>query len=71
MWLLFVDVVWLLMVSVKVKLSLCLINLALYHQNIGGSGGIAPPSLTSALDGGEWSIGASNSDNMKGLMIRR
>jgi hypothetical protein len=38
----------------KVK-SLCLINEALYHYNIWGSGGIAPPFLTSTLVGSEWS----------------
>jgi hypothetical protein len=42
-------------ITVKVKLSLCLINSALCHEDIWGSGGIAPPFLTSALDGGEWS----------------
>jgi hypothetical protein len=30
----------------KVKLSLCLINEALRHEDIWGSGGIAPPFLT-------------------------
>jgi hypothetical protein len=40
---------------IKVKLSLCLINSALCHEDICGTGGIAPPFLTSALDGGEWS----------------
>jgi hypothetical protein len=39
----------------NVKLSLCLINSALCHEDIWGGGGIAPPFLTSALDGGEWS----------------
>jgi hypothetical protein len=35
-------------VKVKVHLSLC-------HEDKLGSGGIAPPFLTLALDGGEWS----------------
>jgi hypothetical protein len=34
-------------------MSLCLINYALCHEIIWGSGCIAPPSLTSALDRGE------------------
>jgi hypothetical protein len=33
-------------------MSLCLINSALWREDIWGSGGIAPPFLTSALDGG-------------------
>jgi hypothetical protein len=37
------------------KLFLCLNNEAVCHEGILGSGGIAPPVLTSALDGGEWS----------------
>jgi hypothetical protein len=41
--------------KVKVKLSLCLISYALRHEDVWGSGGIALPFLTSALDGGEWS----------------
>jgi hypothetical protein len=41
--------------KIKVKLFLCLINHALCHGDIWGSGGIAPPFLTSTLDGGEWS----------------
>jgi hypothetical protein len=36
-------------------MSLCLINSALRHENIGGSGGIAPSFLASALQRGEWS----------------
>jgi hypothetical protein len=32
-----------------------IIIIALYHEDIWGSGGIAPPFLNSALDGGEWS----------------
>jgi hypothetical protein len=36
----------------NVKLSPCLINLALCHEDIWGSGGIAPSFLTSTLDGG-------------------
>jgi hypothetical protein len=39
----------------KVKLSLCLISYALCHEDVSGNGGIAPPFLTSVLDGGEWS----------------
>jgi hypothetical protein len=39
----------------KVKLYLCLMNHALRHKDVWGSGGIAPPFLTSALDGGELS----------------
>jgi hypothetical protein len=35
-------------VNVKVKLSL-------RHENLWENGGIAPPFLASALDGGEWS----------------
>jgi hypothetical protein len=38
----------------KVKLSLSLISRALCHEDM-GSGGIAPPFLTLALDRGEWS----------------
>jgi hypothetical protein len=38
----------------NVKLSLCLIYWVLCHEDIWGSGGIAPPFLTSALDGGDW-----------------
>jgi hypothetical protein len=38
----------------KVKLSLCLINLAQRHDDVCGSEGIAPPFFTSAIDGGEW-----------------
>jgi hypothetical protein len=38
----------------KVKLSLCLINQALCHEEIWGSGGIAQPFLTMALEGVEW-----------------
>jgi hypothetical protein len=39
----------------KVKLSLCLINYASRHEDVLGSGGIAPSFLTSAIDGGDWS----------------
>jgi hypothetical protein len=35
---------------------MCLINYALCNENIWGSGGIAPPFLTSALDAGELSV---------------
>jgi hypothetical protein len=31
------------------------VKLPLYHKDIRGSGGIAPPSMNSALDGDEWS----------------
>jgi hypothetical protein len=31
------------------------LNQAPRHKDVWGSGGIAPPLLTSALDGGEWS----------------
>jgi hypothetical protein len=41
--------------STAVKLFLFLISYALCHEDIWGSGGIAPPFLTSAIDGGEWS----------------
>jgi hypothetical protein len=37
--------------NIKKKLS----TWALYHEDMWGSGGIASPFLTSALDGGEWS----------------
>jgi hypothetical protein len=40
---------------IMVNLSLCSISQALCHEDIWGSGGIAPPCLTSVLDGGEWS----------------
>jgi hypothetical protein len=36
-------------------LSSWLINQALCHEDVCGSGGTAPPFLTLALDGGEWS----------------
>jgi hypothetical protein len=42
------------MVKMKVKFSLCLINYALCHENIWGSGGIAPHFLISALNKAEW-----------------
>jgi hypothetical protein len=42
--------------KIKVTFSLSLINEALCHANISGSGGIAPPFLTLALDRGEWSV---------------
>jgi hypothetical protein len=35
---------------------LCLIRQALCHEDTWGTGGIAPSFLTSALDGGEWSV---------------
>jgi hypothetical protein len=39
------------------RLSLCLIHYTLCNESnrIWGSGGIAPPFLTLAIDGGEWS----------------
>jgi hypothetical protein len=37
----------------KVKLSVCLIKKALYHEDIWEREGIAPPFLTSTPDGGE------------------
>jgi hypothetical protein len=37
------------------KLSLYLINYAPRYEDEWESGGVAPPSLTSALDGDEWS----------------
>jgi hypothetical protein len=39
----------------RVKLSLYLINEAPRHEDVSGNGGIAPPFLTSARGGGEWS----------------
>jgi hypothetical protein len=39
--------------TVKLKVSLCLIKHC--HEDMCGSGGIAPPFLTSALDEDEWS----------------
>lgn len=36
-------------------LFLCLNNSASCHEGVWGSKGIAPPCLTSAVDGGEWS----------------
>jgi hypothetical protein len=40
---------------VKVKLSLGLINSALCHIDVEGTGSMVPPFLTWELDGGEWS----------------
>jgi hypothetical protein len=37
----------------QVKLSLCFINEAPRHEDVWGSGGLAPPFLTLGLDGGE------------------
>jgi hypothetical protein len=34
----------------KIKLSLCLLNQALGHEDVWENGGIDPPFLTSALD---------------------
>jgi hypothetical protein len=44
----------------KAKLSLGLINWESCHKDIWGSGGIAPPFVTSALDGDEWSASGCN-----------
>jgi hypothetical protein len=41
-------------VMVKVKLPLGLINSALNREDVWGSGCIAPPFLTSLLDGVQW-----------------
>jgi hypothetical protein len=41
--------------QVEVKWHLCLINWASRHKDEWGNGGIAPPFLTSAPDGGQWS----------------
>jgi hypothetical protein len=40
-------------VKVKVKLSLCVINETPRHEDVWERGDIAPPFLTSALDGGQ------------------
>jgi hypothetical protein len=40
----------------KVKLYLCLIIKALYHEDVWGRGGKVPTFLTSALDEGKWSV---------------
>jgi hypothetical protein len=42
-------------VKVNVMFPMCLVNDAPCHEDIRGSGVIAPLFLTSALDGGEWS----------------
>jgi hypothetical protein len=39
----------------NVKLSPCLIKYVLWHEDMLDSGGRAPPFLTSATDGGEFS----------------
>jgi hypothetical protein len=39
----------------KIKLSLCLINSTPCHEDVWGSGGMAPPFLTSTRHGGKWS----------------
>jgi hypothetical protein len=49
---------------VKAKLSLCLISSALCHEDMWGSGGIAPPFLTLALDGSEWSASCQESSRI-------
>jgi hypothetical protein len=41
--------------NVKIKASLCLINQAPRYEDVWGSGGIDPPLLIWALDGGKWS----------------
>jgi hypothetical protein len=43
------------LISKKAKFSLYLTNEALRHEDVWGSERIAPPFLTSALRGGEWS----------------
>jgi hypothetical protein len=43
------------MMTITIMKSLCLINQALFNEGIYWSGSIAPPFLTSALEGGEWS----------------
>jgi hypothetical protein len=43
-------------VKVKVKLFLCLNNYIPRHEDVKGTGGIAPPFPTSAIDGGKLSI---------------
>jgi hypothetical protein len=45
--------------EVKVNLFLCLINRALRHEGVWGSGDMSPAFLTSALDRGEWSASDS------------
>jgi hypothetical protein len=40
----------------RCKVVSVLISWALYHKDIWGSGGIAPPFLISALEGGELSV---------------
>jgi hypothetical protein len=40
--------------KVKVKLSLCSINYASHHEEVVGSGGVAPPFLISAVDVSGW-----------------
>jgi hypothetical protein len=43
-------------VKVKVKVKgVPVLNQAPLHEGVLGSGGVAPHSVTSALDGGEWS----------------
>jgi hypothetical protein len=44
---------FLLKLKLKLKFFMCLIN---YHKDGSGSGGIAPPFLTSSLDEGERSV---------------
>jgi hypothetical protein len=41
--------------KVESKVALCLISLALCHEDVWGSGGTTPRFLASALHGGEWS----------------
>jgi hypothetical protein len=53
-------------VKAKVKFSLWLINLAPCHEVIRGSGGVAPPFLTLALDGNEWSASRLGRFNARG-----
>jgi hypothetical protein len=51
----FVSPSYLFLIGNEVKLFLCLTSKALCPEDIWGSGNIAPPFLTSALDGVEWS----------------
>jgi hypothetical protein len=54
--------------KVKVKLSQCLINSALCCEDMGG-GGVVPPFVTSALDGGERSASCPSYFNPEELPL--
>jgi hypothetical protein len=56
--------------EVKAKLSLYVISYTLLHEDVWGSAGIAPPFLTSELDGSEWSSSRSCSFNLGNHLIR-